>query len=131
MQKFTGVLTDFFETGCEGVLWMLYKDGIEGYEAFELIEEDDHLKIFAEDGSVLFDDVIRLDHKAGWTRYPGNRRYGQPTALGRWIHWTQKGFQPDDWARFFIRDGKPPLRAELTRDDRPKKAKKKGKKRTR
>ena len=111
--KYRGVVDWFAETGTEGAIWVLEEDGKTGYEALVLIEEGDRLKIFAEDGSVLFVGVIKPDYKIGWTEYPKNPGYGQPSALGYWIHWTQTGWKPDDWAKLFIRDNSNYLRAEL------------------
>ncbi len=94
---------------------MLYKDGKEGYEALEDIEAGDVLTIYNEDGSVLFEGKIVPDYKIGWQEYPLNPGHGQPCALGCWVHWTQKGWKPDDWAALFLRGDEPPLRAKLVR----------------
>lgn len=112
MTKFQGTLEGFFETGTEGIIWTLIKDNLKGYEALETIQEGDQLKVFNPDGSVAFDGIIKADFEIGYMEYPLNPGYGQPCALGMWIHWTQSGFQPDDWAKLFFHD--PPLRAELT-----------------
>lgn len=110
---YKGILYGFFETGTEGVMWVLIKDNCKGYEALENIEAGNRLKIYNPDGSVAFDDVIKEDYDIGWMEYPLNPGHGQPCALGYWIHWTQGGWQPDDWAGLFFHD--PPLRAELTK----------------
>lgn len=115
LRTFTGILDEFFETGCEGLMWVLKKDGEKGYEALEFLEAGDHLTIYNEDGSVLFEGKIVPDYEAGWQEYPLNPGQGQPCALGFWIHWTQKGWKPDDWATLFIRGDKPSLRAKLIR----------------
>ncbi|MDP3999046.1 MAG: hypothetical protein Q8P76_00425 [bacterium] len=117
MAKYIGVLAGYFETGTEGQIWVLLEDGKEGYDAMKLIELGDHLRIYGEDNKILFDGKIIPDFEIGRTPYPLNPKYGQPSALGFWIHWTQKGFTADDWARFFLREefGLPPLRAELTK----------------
>lgn len=115
MKKFFGVLAGYFETGTEGQIWILQEPGKEGYDGMKFIELGDHLKIFGENGEVLFDGKIIPDFTIGWTKYPLDPKYGQPSALGFWIHWTQKGFTADDWARFFLREelGLTPLHAEL------------------
>lgn len=121
MVKYTGVINQFFKTGCEGLVWVLEKDGATGYDALVFMEAGDHLKIFGEDGSVVFYGIIDPDYQIGWTEYPMNPGHGQPSALGLWIHWTQKGWQPDDWANLFchsiLKAGNPLLRAELTRNE--------------
>lgn len=79
------------------------------------------LSINKEDGSIVFNGEIIPNYRAGWKPYPRNRKYGQPRALGYWIHWTQKGWKPDDWARLFIRKkDQPPLKAELIKKQNQK-----------
>ena len=122
--KIIGVLEPYFETGTEGTVWSIFEDGKEGYDGLHMIEERDHLTIYGENNEVLFDDDIRCDRQAGWTEYPLNPGNGQPSALGLWIHWTQAGWQPDDWAKLFFHpylqgnEDKTALRAELTKKER-------------
>ncbi len=116
-----GTIAHWYETGSEGVCWVFYRDGKKSWdEAVEFLERGDRLKIFSEDGtSIIFDGVIKPDSRIGWKRYPMNPKYGQPCALGYWIHWTQKGWKPDDWAKLFVRkEGQKPLRAELIQKPR-------------
>lgn len=117
--KIRGVLEPFFETGCEGIIWSVVEDGKEGFAGLNIIEEGDRLKIYGENGEVIFDGIIECDRLSGWTEYPLNPGHGQPSALGYWIHWTQRGWRPDDWAKLFFyqylpgNENKIPLRAEL------------------
>ncbi len=115
-----GLLDGFFETGSEGTYWVLdtgEKDPI-------FIQPGDHLKIFDKDGQVVFDGKIIADRKTGWKQYPMNPdpKMGQQ-AVFRWdwyVHWIQKGWEPDNWAKLFIWHwfeegrGVPQYRAELT-----------------
>ena len=113
-----GLLDGFFETGTEGVVWSVLNDDDRGYDALNIVEEGDHLAIFDQLGNKVWAGKIRCDRKAGWRRYPLNPKYGQPCALGYWVHWTQRGFKPDDWARYFIRPEYDRLRGVL-RKKRP------------
>ena len=123
--KKTGVISDFFETGCEGVVWVFYEDEKKNmWDAFNSLEKGDWLKIYNEDGSLAFEGKINPDHKIGWKEYPLNPGHGQPSALDYWIHWTQKNWKPDDWARLFIRnEGENLLRAEYIKKEDLKKTK--------
>jgi hypothetical protein len=115
MPLYKGILEGFFETGTEGTIWSLVQDDIEGYDALVFLEEGDRIQIFNPDETLLYDGVIEEDHDTGWVEYPLNPGFGQPAALGMWIHWTQAGFTPDDWAGLFFHN--PPLRAEVIRLD--------------
>lgn len=99
MARYVGVLDGWFETGSEGVCWILdtgKKDPI-------FIEPGDHLKVFAKDGALLFGGEIVPDYSTGWRRFPKNKEYGQQSALGYWIHWIQRGWKPDEWASLFLK----------------------------
>ena len=98
-----GVLEDFSETGTEGLVWSVLEDGERDYAGIHTIEEGDHLTICDGLGNRVWAGKIDCDREIGWRRYPLNPVLGQPCALGYWIHWTQHGFKPDDWARFFVR----------------------------
>lgn len=114
MSIIKGKLEAYFETGTEGVLWAVYENGQTGYDGLNILEEGDELTIYGNDGRVVFQGAVDPDRQIGWTAHPGGYGGGQPVALGMWIHWTQRGFQPDDWAKLFVDE----LEAELVK--RPK-----------
>lgn len=107
-----GLLFDWFETGLEGVVWVVQAEGIPGCGGLHAIREGDHLKIIAPNDDVVFNDVIQPSRLAG----EDSKRIGrdQPISCGRWIHWYQQGFHPDAWGRFFFSEDH---RAILTRSD--------------
>lgn len=116
-----GVVDHWYETGSEGVCWVFLNGGKRTWDdGMKFLEAGDRLKVFGEDGKiVVFDGKIVPNYRIGWRKYPMNPKYGQPAALGYWIHWTQKGWKPDDWASLFIRPkGKKELRAELIKKAR-------------
>lgn len=120
--KYTGYIEEFFESGSEGLWWVFRYNSKEGCApSMASINNGDFLKIFGENGEILFNGEIKEDFKAGWTEYPmqPGSGIGRPAALGFWIHWTQEGWNPDDWARLFTREleGKAPYRAELIKKD--------------
>ncbi len=111
-----GELDGYFETGTEGFIWSLHEDGKSGYDGLVIIEAGDRLTVYGEDGRTpLFDGIVHPDYEIGYRPHFAGADHGQPCALGLWIHWTQKGWQPDDWARLFVREGRPSLRAKLVR----------------
>ncbi len=86
------------------------------YSRTRELENGDHLKVFGEKGEIIFDGVIEHDRQVGWQPYfhvlrklkgkpytgIQDSRHGQPCALGHWVHWTQKGWEPDEWAKLFF-----------------------------
>ncbi len=111
--RIEGYLEDYSATGTEGAIWTLQDDENTGYSGMHLIEEGDHLTITDQLGHRIWAGVIRCDRRSGLRRRPGNPEFQQPCALGHWIHWTQRGFKPDDWARFFLRPDYDRLRGAL------------------
>ncbi len=102
-----GYLTEYFETGTEGLIWMLEEEGdrSRGLDALHRIEQGDRLTIMTRNGRrTLWSGVIECDTQTGGMPRPGNPEFVQPQALGYWIHWTQRGISPDRWARFFCRE---------------------------
>ncbi len=124
-KKHTGVLDGFLETGTEGVIWIFEKDQRAGSEHMTCLENDDHLKVYGTNNSILFDGKIEKDFQIGRQKHPLNPSVWQPVALGLFIHWTQKGWEPDNWARLFIGywesgDKIERLRAELIKAPKSK-----------
>lgn len=125
-KRYEGHLDWWCETGSEGTVWIFYEKGKTGWDGVHFLKAGDHLTIYAKNRKVIFSDVIKPDRKAGWAEYPLNPGHGQPAALGLWIHWTQSGWKPDDWAKLFLwgqsyKSKKPPkkvtpLRAVLIRN---------------
>lgn len=122
-KKITGLLDSYL--GPEGMEWVFYNENGIGPAVTDVvlpIEPGDHLKIFGEDDSIVFDGVIVPDKETGKIPHPHNPNNIQQYALGWWVYWIQEGWKPDDWSSLFIRDivkdgqivgKKPLLRAEL------------------
>lgn len=113
-KKYIGKLGWFYETGIEGLPWILEEDGKPDMADIQLIEAGDHLKIYGEDGTVVFDGEIVPDYEAGKIEHPVIKGMKAQFALGCWVCWIQRGWQPDAWAALFLRDEDKRLRAELT-----------------
>ena len=107
-----GELVDWFETGLEGVVWAIEPDGAVGFD-LKVIHEGDHLTIVDRDGAIRWQGVIECDRETGKIPRPTNPEFLQQTALGFWIHWVQRGFEPDHWAAFFMRHEEDRYRAIL------------------
>ena len=98
---------------------MVEDDCRHGREALEMICEGDHLTITDQLGAILWRGTIRCDKETGLRPHPLNVQYSQQCALGCWVHWIQKGFEPDEWAKFFMRADNDRLRGILRKNRGP------------
>lgn len=105
----SGLTHTYFETGMEGVEWIvqdskhIHHNGMGGWsvEGMNVLEEGDQLTITSQTGEELFSGTIKKDYVTGRKKTP----YGtQQVAAGLWCHWIQEGFKPDDWAALFNKE---------------------------
>lgn len=100
----SGTLFAWFETGLEGLVWAVQKNEVPGYQGIHVLKAGDYLTVKDHAGDVLFDGYIEPDNTIGKRMRYHDTGYEQPVALGCWIHWTQKGWQPDAWASLFVHE---------------------------
>ena len=115
-KEIKGICFLFGETGTEGGWWALQEDGFETedghwtYEVLRYLEEGDDFTAYADDGSVLFRGVIHQDDKTGAIphrvirkgRVVIDRRWKQQVVGCMWVHWIQKGMDPELWGDLFM-----------------------------
>ena len=116
MKEMKGICFLFSETGTEGGWWEMQEDDavtedVEwSYEGLQYLEEGDDFTVFAQDGSVLWHGIIHRNSKTG--RIPrqvirkgkllNDRTWKQQVVGGMWVHWIQKGMDPEAWGLLFI-----------------------------
>lgn len=111
MTEIHGIAFDWFETGTEGVVWVVQderhistkEDGSPSwsYDGLKVLRDGDHLTLYAKDGSVTWEGVIDFDMEIGYTPYPMNPEYGQQAIDGWWVHGVQRGINPSMWLQWF------------------------------
>lgn len=126
MKEMKGVCFLYSETGTEGGWWAMQKDGFAdhdgswSYEGLRDLEEGDNFTVYADDGSVLFHGVIHRDTKTGSiprqlirNGQPVNdEKWEQQVVAGMWVHWLQRGMDPESWGALFIGEKRCLLRRE-------------------
>jgi hypothetical protein len=115
MKEIGGVCFLFSETGTEGGWWAVHEDGYsypDGhwmYEGLRLLENGDEFTVFDKDGSTLWSGVIDQDDKTGAIPHTVIRKgkivklrgWKQQVVGGWWVHWVQRGMNPEAWAELF------------------------------
>lgn len=95
--RYEGVLESWFETGTEGMVWVLACDTRDAkwllYDNLFILEEGDELTVWAPDGAVLFKGVLEFDRETGWVPYP----------RGQWPPEFRRRFSPPHWALYYFR----------------------------
>lgn len=116
MREIKGVCFLYSETGTEGGWWAVQEDGFETddghwkYEGLECLKEKDDFTVYADDGSILFHGIIRQDSKTGAIprqvvrkgKLVNDTTWKQQVVGGFWVHWIQKGMDPEVWGELFV-----------------------------
>lgn len=117
MKEMKGVAFLFSETGTEGGWWAMQEDGYlqeDGihwkYEGLRELKEGDDFTVYAEDGSVLWHDVIHYDKETAMRprqifrkgKIVTSRKWKQQLVGGMWVHWVQAGVDPEVWGQLFL-----------------------------
>lgn len=114
MKKINGTLEAFFETGSEGINWMVYDEENKSYESIHPIKEGDFLKVYDFKDKLIFEGEIEYDLETNLFK-PGEcgNSYPFPRQIVeyQYVHWLQKNYNPEEWANMFF--NKYP--AELTK----------------
>ena len=115
VKEMKGVCFLFSETDTEGGWWAMQEDGFvteDGhwrYEGLQYLEGGDGFTVFAEDGTVLWHDIIHRDSTTGSIprqvirkgKLANDRTWKQQAVGGMWVHWIQKGMDPEAWGGLF------------------------------
>jgi hypothetical protein len=126
MKEMKEVCFLFSETGTEGGWWAMQEDGFitpDGDwrpEGVQILEEGDEFAVYAVNGSVLFHGIVRKDTKTGAiprqilrnSRIEKDSKWKQQAVGGMWVHWLQKGMDPEEWAQLFVGEKRCVLRRE-------------------
>ncbi|MCK5043934.1 hypothetical protein KAR52_02960 [Candidatus Pacearchaeota archaeon] len=111
MEKFKGTLEAFWETGTEGVWWMLYDYDDKGYNSLHTLDKGDYLKVYQNkdkkkihwEGKICEDREINLEKISGGYPYP------RQVISNYYVHWLQKECDSKFWADMFFNE----MHAEL------------------
>jgi hypothetical protein len=126
MKEMKGVCLLFSETGTEGGWWAMHEDGFAekdgswSYEGVRDLEDGDDFTVYAVDGSVLFHGIIHRDTESGAIprqvirkgRLVNDRTWKQQAVGGMWVHWIQKGMDPEAWGELFVGENRCLLKRE-------------------
>ena len=126
VKEMKGVTFLHSETGTEGGWWAMQEgefvteDGHWRYEGLQCLKEGDDFTVFAEDGSVLWHGIIHPDSKTGRIsrqviregKLVKDRTWKQQVVGGMWVHWIQKGMDPEAWGELFLGDKRCLLKRE-------------------
>lgn len=101
MERYEGTFCEFFETGTEGVLWVLEASRVSGYEGLVVLQMGDEIEIYDPVGNPVYRGVISPEHNIKTMGRPSGVM--QPVSNGRWVHWIQSGVDPDLWGSWFFK----------------------------
>jgi len=97
-----GLAFSLQETGSESLLWAVQLDEEPGFHGVRTIGAGDILTIKSPGGEVLFQGVVDPDYKTGSTLRGEFEERRVIPALNNFVHWSQRGWAPDQWAKLFL-----------------------------
>lgn len=104
-----GLLDPFFETGSEGIIWVLIEPN-KGYEGLHSLKNGDYLKVFKKNTQeVLWEGLIQLEYERRLRPIPTNPQYKAQEVCGMWVHGFQASLEPIVWAKMFFDGSKAQL----------------------
>ena len=115
MKEMKGVCFLFSETGTEGGWWAMQEDGFVSeaghwkYEGLQYLREGDDFAVYADDDGMLFHGIIHQDALTGAIprqvirndKLANHPTWKQQAVGGMWVHWIQKGIDPEAWGQLF------------------------------
>jgi hypothetical protein len=134
MKEMKGICLLFSETGTEGGWWATQEDGFvtaDGhwkYEGLQYLEEGDDFTVYGDDGRVLFHGIIHQDSKTGAIprqvirngKLVKDPTWKQQVVGCFWVHWIQKGIDPEVWGELFTGYKRCLVKREETKRDTAK-----------
>ena len=103
-----GIAFGHSETGTEGMWWavqdkeyMSLDEKSWDYTGLHILKKGDKLTLH-KDSKVIWEGTIDPDYEVGVTNSPASSIRQQQSACGFWVHWIQRGWRPDAWARLFL-----------------------------
>jgi hypothetical protein len=131
MTEMKGVCFLFSETGTEGGWWAMQEDGFVAedghwkYEGLRYLEEGDDFTVYGDDSSELFHGMIHQDTRTGAIprqvlrdgELENHPTWKQQVVGGMWVHWIQKGIDPEAWGQVFIGNRRCLVRREVDNED--------------
>lgn len=126
IKEMKGVCFLHSETGAEGGWWAMQEDGFAtgedqwSYAGLRNLEEGDDFTVYADDGRVLFHGIIHQDTKTGAVprrvihkgKVVTDHLWKQQVVGGMWVHWIQKGMDPEAWGELFCGEKRCVLKRE-------------------
>ena len=114
-KEIKGVCFLFSETGTEGGWWAVQEDGYTYpggnwmYEGLRFLENGDEFTVYDKDGSAIWSGIIDQDDKTGAVPHTAIRKgkvvevrgWKQQVVGGWWVHWIQRGMDPEEWGELF------------------------------
>jgi len=116
MQEIKGVCFLHSETGTEGGWWAVQEDGFQTdsghwkYEGLRNLENGDEFTVYDKDGGILWSGIIDQDDETGAISHTALRKgkvvrirgWKQQVVGGWWVHWVQRGVDPERWGDLFV-----------------------------